>query len=64
MNTIIKGVRSHNRKTGQEVVFDVDVEIDLRKLGEEMGRKAYANKSGKSTEVSGLIKVSVRGGSK
>jgi hypothetical protein len=59
MNTIIKGIRG--RKRQQLVEFDVDIDIDMYVLAAELGRKALANKSGKSHAIGGCITVSVRG---
>lgn len=59
MQTIVKNLRGHRKK--ELVAFDVDIEIDVYALAALLGRKALANKSGKSRFADGLIKVSVRG---
>jgi hypothetical protein len=60
MRTIVKSIPVRDPKTKQMVQIDVDVEIDVYGLAAQLGQKAYANKSGKSREVDGLITVSVR----
>lgn len=59
MQTIVKNLRGYRKK--ELVAFDVDIEIDVQKLAQALGRKALANKSGKSRFADGLIKVSLRG---
>jgi hypothetical protein len=47
----------HNVKCHPDIVGDVQVDVDLDKIGRELGWKAMRNKSGKSRYLKGAVVI-------
>ena len=58
---IIRNVTVWDRKAGQVVEIDLDVEVDIHWIAHELAAKAYNNMSRKARAMRGLVEVRMRG---
>ena len=57
----LRNVVVWDRKTKKDVVVDFDVDVDIHLIGQQLAFKAYNSAKRKSSALSGLVEVRVRG---